>query len=175
MSITASFEYDPKEWYAASRAVTRSTHWRWTIPLFSVLIPAIGFVLSLDHWDVMTPSARFWSSLPWLLLFLFYIALIPVMQRRRVQRLKTDEPTVRGTQSRTVDETGFHVRGHGFAQDLAWGELHRVVETDRFFLFFYNKRCAHVMPKRVLSSDEVAGARTLIAQRIGERARLQWS
>lgn len=38
----------------------------------------------------------------------------------------------------------------------------RAVESDRFFLFFYNKQCAYYLPKRALSNPQCAEVRALM-------------
>jgi hypothetical protein len=173
MTISAQFEFEADEQYAALRAVTAATVWRWAIPLFAVGFPALVIAMTiLPHLESMTPASMFLNSLPWILLGAFYLALMPVSQKRRAKRLLQTEPSVRGVQERGIDGTGLHVRGHGLSMDYAWSDLLKAVETPAFFLFFYNKNCAHFIPKRALPADGVESVRSLVERHMGARAML---
>jgi hypothetical protein len=169
----ARFEYDPTEQYAAARAVTRATNWRWIIPVGAIGIPLFVIAVTiLPHLDTMSPTSMIISSLPWILLGAFYLVLIPMSQKRRAKKLPTREPSVRGTQERGVDEAGLHIRGHGLTMDYAWPDLQSAVETPQFFLFFYNKNCAHFIPKRALPASGLDDVRTVLRTYMGSRAKL---
>ena len=173
MNTFAQFEYDPAEQYAAARAVTRATNWRWIIPVFAIGIPLLTIVLTIvPDRESMSVTNMFFSALPWVLLGAFYLALIPMMQKRRAKKMIKTEPWVRGTQERGVDETGFHVRGHGLVMDYAWSDIQSAIETPHFFLFFYNRNCAHFIPKRALPVAGVDDVRSVIQAHMPSRARL---
>lgn len=163
MSVTTTYEFDPREHYKAARAVTRLTWFRWVpwiavgITLLLVLVEVI-----LPHWGEFDAWEIFLTSLPWLLLGVFWIALLPWSQRRAARKLVKRDPSVRGPQERSVDATGFHSLGNGVRLDVPWHAMARAVETDQFFLFFYNKQCAYYVPKRALSDSQCAEVRTLM-------------
>jgi len=67
-----------------------------------------------------------------------------------------------GPQVRTVDATGLHVAGAGYAPSRRWSELARARETANFFFFFEDDRVSHYLPKRVLTDVERDELRNLI-------------
>ena len=163
MSVTATYDFDPKEHYQAARAVTRLTWFRW-VPWIAVGIVLLLVLVEvvLPHWGEFDAWELFLTSLPWLLLGVFWIALIPWSQRRAARKLAKRDPSVRGPQKRSVDAAGYHSLGNGVRVEVPWHAMARAVETDRFFLFFYNKQCAYYIPKRALSDPQCAEVRTLM-------------
>lgn len=174
MTVTASYEYDSTEHYRALRAITNLTPLRWVSLVCFVVLPvgAIGLSVfaarSTGH-DVLDGLL---TVLPYVLLFLFWGALIPMSQRRRAKKLPKLDPSVLGVQERRVDAEGYHSRGNGVALDIPWHAMKKAVETPDVFLFFYNWQCAYYLPKRPLDSAQVAQIRDLARTALGERARL---
>ena len=72
------------------------------------------------------------------------------------------DPSLHGTQLRTVDASGLHIAGAGYAPSLHWNDLARVTETRHFFLFFEDDRVWHYLPKRALTDVERDSLRNLI-------------
>jgi len=163
MSVTARYGFDPAEHYQAARAVTRLTWFRWLpwiaggIVFIYVLVDVV-----LPGWGDRDALSLFIEASPYLLVGAFWIALLPWSQRRAARKLVKRDPSVRGPQERSVDALGFHSRGNGVNLDVPWHAMARAVETDRFFLFFYNKQCAYYIPKRALSDTQCDEVRTLM-------------
>jgi hypothetical protein len=171
--LSANFQFDADEWYRASRAVTNATVWRWIIPLGGIALPAVMIGSNvLPHWREMSAGAIAANTAPWIILAVFYLALMPRLQKQAALKAQTNDPSLRGLQRRAVTEEGLEISGANFEQAITWSDLVRAVETPEFFLFFYNKRCAHFVPKRALSEAGVQRVRSLIAERMNERARL---
>jgi hypothetical protein len=80
---------------------------------------------------------------------------------------------VRGPQERTVDAVGYHSRGNGVAVDVPWHALKKAVETEHFFIFFYNWQCGYYVPKRALSAADVARVREHARAGLGAQAHLR--
>src|SRR5579864_6544945 len=172
MSVRAVFEFDPSEHYRASRAVTRLTparYYSWA---------SLALAIVLVAWALMwlasgqTLRDQLVILLPWVAIAIFWAGIIPFTQWRLARKLSKRDPSVLGAQERIVDSEGYHSRGNGVALDIPWHVLHKVVETDAFFLFFYNKRCAYYVPKRAISVEEVAAVRKLSRAALKDRARL---
>ncbi len=163
MSVTVTYDFDPKEHYKAARAVTRLTWFRW-VPWIAaaIVLLLLAVEVFLPHWGEYDAWELFMTSLPWLLLGVFWIALLPWSQRRGARRIAKRDPSVRGPQERTIDEAGYHALGNGVRVEVPWHAMAKAVESDRFFLFFYNKQCAYYIPKRVLSDSQSADVRTLM-------------
>lgn len=163
MSVTTTYDFDPKEHYQAARAVTRLTWFRWLPWLaggFMVLFALVDVVV--PGWGDADALSLFIEASPYLLVGAFWIALIPWSQRRAARKLSKRDPSVRGPQERSVDAVGYHSLGNGVRVEVPWHAMARAVETDRFFLFFYNKQCAYYIPKRALSDAQCAEVRTLM-------------
>jgi YcxB-like protein len=173
MSVSATYEYEPAEHYRALRTITNLTPFRWMIPV-CVGLPVVLFGLLLwAAWargDSLASTA--WEVSPYVALILFWALIIPISQRRRAKRLPTLDASVQGPQERRVDADGYHSRGNGVGVDVPWHALKKVVETDQFFMFFYNWQCGYYLPKRTLGPSEVAEVRQLVQVGMGDRARL---
>jgi hypothetical protein len=163
MSVTAQFEFDRDEYQSALRETWAFNPGRWVLPVMGIVVPAVMLWVAVgQYWGEINAKAAIVSAVPWLMLSAFYLSMLPLMQRAAARRALENDPALRGVQVRTVDEAGVQVVGAGFAQQLLWADLVRAVETDHFFLFFYNKRVAHYLPKRVLTESELHQVRVLI-------------
>jgi hypothetical protein len=168
--VTTVFDFDPTEHYAALRAVTKQTPFRW-LPLGAVLVFGSLFGISaLSSWGSADPWTLIRGALPWALLLFFWLFLFKWLRRWQSKAVAKRDPSVRGPQERTVDEQGFHSRGNGVSVDVPWHALQRAVETEDFFLFFYTWQCAYYLPKRTLSSTQVEEVRRHTHVGLGERS-----
>lgn len=173
MSVHTVFEYDASDHYQASRAVTRHTStryfvWGMAAVALALLVWNIG-----PMWSEYPLSTLFWSGLPYLLLGVFWVMFLPLMQRRAAKRLPEVDASVKGPQERTIDVDGYHSRGNGVSIDVPWHAMVRGVETDRYFLFFYNKQYAYYLPKRVLEPPQIVTVRELMQAGLGSRAQVR--
>ncbi|HEX5971523.1 MAG TPA: YcxB family protein [Gemmatimonadaceae bacterium] len=84
------------------------------------------------------------------------------LRRAQARKALDHDPSLRGTQLRTVDAQGLHIAGAGYAPSLHWHDLARVTETRHFFLFFEDDRVWHYLPKRALTDVERDSLRNLI-------------
>jgi hypothetical protein len=173
MSVAATFDFDPKEHYRASRAIQRAGSSRWLGHIPTLLFLGYGgyqIVLYGGRYPV-----RFVALLvfPWLLFGVLWPLMVPVSLWISARRLPRNNPSVTGPQQRTIDATGFHSRGNGVSVDLAWSMVYRAIETNEFFLLFFNKKAAEYIPKRALSTDAVAEARVLMREGVGSKAEVR--
>jgi hypothetical protein len=172
MPVIATFDFDPAEHYRVLRAVTQQTPWRF-LPWGFVALALVMVACSvLPAWGEAEPLTLFLSALPWLVFVALWLAFIPFLQRRGARKLPETDPSARGVQERRIDTAGFHSLGNGVALDVPWHAMRRAVETDEFFLFFYNKQCAYYFPKRALSAADAAEVRALARSNLAERATL---
>jgi hypothetical protein len=162
MKVSTTFDFDAREYYRALRFMGRynaATRW---VPVFAVGLPLVMFFLIVIRaWGRISARSAFLNMLPWILLGGFYLALVPLMQRTWARKATEYDPSLRGQQTRIVDESGLEVRGEDSHQHLTWPDIRRVAEGPEFFLFFYNKRVAHYLPKRTLNAVEIGEVREL--------------
>lgn len=100
-----------------------------------------------------------------MLLGAFFLGLGPMLRRGAAKRALEYDPSLNGTQLRTVDERGLHVQGAGYAPSLPWQGFQRITESHSFFLFYEDRHVMHYIPKRVLSDVERDSLRNLIQAR----------
>lgn len=163
MPTTAQFEFDEAEHRQALREA-------WTLRPLSWISAAIGIAWSgaglwfgvLRSWGNESMVDALVNALPWLLLGAFFLGLVPLLHRAQARRALETDPSLNGTQLRTVDDVGLHVTGAGYAPTLPWSELVRAVETAHFFLFFQDARLMQYIPKRALTDVQRDELRNLI-------------
>ena len=172
MAVTATFDFNATEHYRATRAVYHRTPLRFMPWAFAAVILGLLAWNILPNWDEASSGGRLGYTLPYIIFLAIWLPLIPFMQRRAARKLPDRDPSARGAQERSVDVTGFHSRGNGVALDVPWHVMPRAVETEEFFLFFYNKQCAYYFPKRVLSAAQLTDVRALARTNLGDKARL---
>jgi hypothetical protein len=163
MPVTAHFDFDEREYRQALREAWKLRRLSWLIPVVGIAWPAIGLWLSVGrHWTELTPTQVFYDAMPWLVLGAFLLTLVPWMRRKQASKALDHDPSLHGTQLRTVDAGGLHIAGAGYAPSLHWNDLARATETRHFFLFFEDDRVWHYLPKRVLTDVERDAVRNLI-------------
>jgi hypothetical protein len=163
MPVTATFDFDEREYRQALREAWKLRRFSWVFTAIAIAWPAIGLWLGVGrHWHELTPAEVFYDAMPWLLLGAFLLTLMPWLRRSQAGRALERDPSLNGTQLRTVDASGLHIAGAGYAPSLHWNDLARAAETRHFFLFFEDDRVWHYLPKRVLTDVERDSVRNLI-------------
>jgi hypothetical protein len=171
MAVTGVFEFDSAEYLRATRAISRFTHIRWIGWAFGSVAFALVAATFYQLRDE-APSLIVANVLPWFLLGVFWLSMVPLMQWWSARTVHKRDASVLGPQERTVDEAGFHTRGNGVALDIPWHAMVRGVESAEFFLFFYSKQLAYYLPKRALDAQQVEHVRSLMRSGLSERAKL---
>jgi YcxB-like protein len=172
MTVAATYEFDWREHYRASREVARRIWTRWLGWGFA----ALALVLALLNYRAAAGRASalsvFLNVLPWIVLGAVWLGMIPILQWRAARKLPSRDASVQGPQERIVDAAGYHSRGNSVALDIPWHAMMRGIETTDFFLFFYNKQCAYYFPKRVISTAQIESVRSLVREGLGDKAEL---
>lgn len=163
MPITAQFDFDEREHRKVLREEWRLHPLSWVLTTIGIAWPAIGLWLGVGrNWGDVGFGDAVFNAMPWLLLGGFFIGLPVLLRHVQASKALEFDPSLNGTQLRTVDEVGLHVVGAGYSPSLTWTDLQRATETKNFFLFFQDKRVWHYIPKRVLSDVERDAVRNLI-------------
>jgi hypothetical protein len=71
-------------------------------------------------------------------------------------RVGRSDPNVGHPLVHTFSPVGLRVGMHTVDTELKWSGMHKVRETPDMFLFYYSKRLAYYLPKRVVEPPEVA-------------------
>ena len=163
MPVTATFDFDEREFRQALREAWKLRRFNWLVPAVGIVWPAAGLWLGVGrHWSELTPTEALYDAMPWLLLGAFLLTLGPWLRRNQARKALEHDASLHGTQLRTVDAQGLHIAAAGYAPSLHWNDLVRVTETRHFFLFFEDDRAWHYLPKRVLTDVERDSLRNLI-------------
>lgn len=121
--------------------------------LASALLGDFGSALRLGALVLLVGGLTFW--------FEKWTSLIRAWQ---VQRM---DPAVRGPISHALEELGLRVITNAAEIHLKWDRLHKVRETPELFMFYYSRRVAYYLPKRVLGGQAgVEAVRDLISERL---------
>ena len=150
-----TLEFDPSEHYRALEAITKlaGQHW-WTyviafgLPALMSGLPAGIALLAGD--PVPWSNVNIWA---WVLFPILAFWGLPALMRWQVRRGYRANPTLHGTLRRTVDDVGVAAYGTGATTAFTWDAIQRVEETPEFIFFFYSKKCALYIPKRVIGPD----------------------
>lgn len=173
MRVDTVFDFDAAEHYRALRAVTRLTVFRFVPWIAGGMAASLVLVCAWRVSRGETIGDVLPGMLPYLVLLAFWAILLPMMQRRAARRLPRKDASLVGPQTRSIDADGYHSRGNDVALDIPWKVMHRVIETDEFFLFFVNKQCAYYIPQRSLSDSQTESVRTLLRGAMAGRAQLK--
>ncbi len=114
---------------------------------FLLLITLVG-IQPLDVRVLVIPFCFLWVP---------FIAAVNVWSARRKNRL------VAGVHVWSMDAEGIRISGPMFDTTIKWQAVRRVVETKRFFLFFFSANAANMLPKRAVPSERFAEVRRLVA------------
>ncbi|HEY6169663.1 MAG TPA: YcxB family protein [Verrucomicrobiae bacterium] len=162
--------------YRATRAFI--THSRVTLvgyvlfvgaPLLAlaVMLAARSFVngpatLGLPGWGILLSGPAFmFAGVP-------ALCALSVWQLRRTKITHGDGVTC------AVSLERFESHGSGIYARAAWDEIHRVVETRNFFLFYTGGTTAQFIPKDFVESPaDLQAMREIIHVSLGSRAKLQ--
>jgi hypothetical protein len=142
------------------------TGWLFLLLLSGSLIFAV--VVSQDRPAVLI------ALVPWLLLILLWLSFARWgtgwLQAWNAKRL---DPNTAHPFEHVLAESGIQVHAHTTSTDLKWIGVYKVMEMPDLFLFYYNKRCAHYLPKRAIASAaELQAVRAFIRAHVPERAHL---
>jgi hypothetical protein len=172
MTVAATYTFDWREHYRASRDVARRIWTRWLGWGFAAVALVLAFLNYRAAAGRVSAFSVFLNVLPWLFLGAIWLGMTPLLQWRAAKKLPSRDASVHGPQERIVDEAGYHSRGNSVALDIPWHAMVRGVETPGFFLFFYNKQCAYYLPKRVIDAARIDEVRSLMGRGLGDKAEL---
>jgi hypothetical protein len=76
---------------------------------------------------------------------------LPILTGRlQAWRLRRSDLNVAHPITHTLDDSGLHIGMRTLNAELKWAGMNRVRETSEMFLFYYSRRTAYFLPKRVV-------------------------
>ena len=92
-----------------------------------------------------------------------YIWVLPWWASRL---LYSKNPSMQGSRSLRMDDSGVHFQWDGGSSDLEWKTFIRWFEGKNHFLLYTSRAHFHVVPKRALAEQQLPELRALLSQRV---------
>lgn len=123
---------------------------RWVVVLVLVLSASLTLALvAAGDWTFVAqlgPLTLLVSVLTW---------RFPTLTGRiHAWRIRRADPNVGHPMTHTFDDSGFRIGMRTGSTELKWAGLNRVRETPDTFLFYYSRRTAYFLPKRLVGNSE---------------------
>ena len=161
------FRLDPAETIRATRFVQQRRPLAWASWL---AWPAL-IGLALLYLSTGTPLRDMWLLVIAAGGLLGMQLLSPLVQRWQVRRAYAEPPGLQEPQRYELTAAGLVMSGGAASVTLGWEAILEVTETPEFYLFFFSKRCAYYLPKRVVGgAAEQRSLRTFLRMHLGSRA-----
>jgi hypothetical protein len=97
---------------------------------------------------------------------LCFVLLFPSINALQVWAARRKNRLVGGQLTFSLDDDAIRMSGALWDVTVRWDAIIRHVETRSFLLFYYAPRFAFWLPKRVLTAEELASIRALVAERV---------
>lgn len=154
---TYSFDWRRKEHAQVTSLLIREqfSSGIWRVVKWAVIAVLILGTLVVVASAVLGDLASAMRLAPWLIVVgALVLAFGKLTGWIHAWRLQRHDPNVAHPLTHTLDESGLHVSMQTASIDLKWTGLHHVRETPDLFMFYYNKRVAYYLPKRILTDRE---------------------
>ena len=172
--VSSTFEVDPRELAQVSMLISRRSGVLWPIYLFMLVI--VGLMTGPTVYRQWVAGGWHGVNLPnlvvGLLPLLIVVASGPLSARYAARRQLRTSPSAMGPQTVSLHEEGIRAGGALNNGEFRWATLHRIEETDVYFLFMLSKVSGIWLPKRTLSADDVGVVRQLAREKLGARAQV---
>ncbi len=131
-------------------------------------------VCSAVLWRVGRGVSRSWhidagfsaSVLPGMVFALFFLS-IPLWNKRSQRNHYAKSNALHGRLTLDVDDSGIHFGGPITSAQVAWAYFGKFFEDEKAFVLYQNNQATfHMVPKRALSADQVAGFRQYLQQNV---------
>ena len=149
---------------AIKNSSVRFVRWtRWVLPFFGLLLSIFIIHTGLKQ----GPSVRL---LPGLLMSLFFLS-IPLLSKREQNKLYAKSNSLHGRLSLDVNAEGMEFSGQTFSSHVTWEHYGRFLEDDKAFVLYQkNERIFNILPKRNLTTEQIAEIRQYLKLRLGAKS-----
>jgi hypothetical protein len=166
MTLVFQFQLDAAESVRAQGVLTREMR---SFQISSVVLCALPVsVFATSLWSGSSVPRALVSSMPMAVtLLVMFLLVMPWLQRRAVRKTFVATPSFRHPQTYEFSERGLAMSNPLASSALRWEGIVRVRETSEFFLFYFSKRYAYFLPKRVFrNASEEAELRAFVASHV---------
>ena len=99
--------------------------------------------------------------------FTLFLLSIPFLTKRKQRTLYAKSNALHGRLTLDVDDSGIQFGGPITSAKVAWAYFGKFFEDERVFILYQkNQMTFHMVPKRVLSADQVASFRQHLEQNL---------
>jgi YcxB-like protein len=135
---------------------------RWT----RFVLPSLGAFLALFLIRGILTQGFSVSLLPGMAFSLFFL-LVPFLSRRQQKIQYAKSNALHGRLTLDVDDSGIQFGGPITSARVAWAYFGKFFEDERVFVLYQkNQATFHMVPKRALSVEKVAGFRQYLEQNV---------
>jgi hypothetical protein len=106
------------------------------------------------------------ADMPFFLVVGFWIVILWALPRWSARKQFSGQPSVQGPRVLSIEKTGMHWIWNGGSADAEWRNFVRSVESENLILLYTSPACFNILPKRVLTEEELSGLRQMIEQNI---------
>jgi hypothetical protein len=157
--LSFTFDWRPSEHAHVTSSLIReqfsSGIWsilKWTVVLVLLLSATLTLALvamgDLNSTAQLGPLTIVVAALTW---------KFPILTGRlNAWRVQRSDPNVAHPITHTFDHAGLQIGMRTIDARLKWEGMNRVQETPEMFLFYYSRRTAYFLPKRVLGSADAS-------------------
>ena len=145
----------------------RSLTWRIMRPVGLVLLVGL-VVLSIFVARGRSYDQAFQAILPLAILIVFWAVLLlsPVWQVKRLFRKNPDSHRPTKVE---MDDESIRTRSADSESTMRWTKFVSFVESEKSFLLYPSAMGFNILPKRVLTSEQIEQLRTLIARHVSAK------
>ena len=155
-----TFKLTRRDFYDAVVAHRNKTFRKWVY----LSLALSNFALGIYSFAESTEASVVVRSMPIILIAVFWAYVFwghPWLSARK-QYLK--QPAAQSRRTVTFDEAGTHQRWNGSSTDVTWSNYTRLLESERSLLLFSSPVCCSLIPKRVLTPEQIAELRKLFEE-----------
>jgi len=138
---------------------------RWTRP---IVITFAGLVILLLLVNVLVQRTyeSLTSAMPAFIVFVLWFSMLWAFPRWAARKQFRGQPGAQGLRTLELDQSGTHSQWNGGAMDIEWKNYVRFAEDQNVFLLYSSPVAFNIVPKRVLTADELNGIREMLQQKI---------
>jgi hypothetical protein len=154
--IIREFQPSAALFYRAARQLTRLTSGS---SLLAYLVLGFVLLLSIVYRAELAETGNVFFGIPawgFMVGLAFFFLVSPLIQYLTIARNLKSSPSMSALQQYEISEEGIRNHGGGFSVDLSWEVISQVRVSSEFVFFFISKKCAHFIPRSLLSEPEIA-------------------
>ena len=140
----------------------------WLMRWMRLLFPLAG-VAAVIFIAVAIARDGFKINIIWGAFIAFWLVSTPLWLRATQKRLYAKARQFHGPMSLDTDDNGMRVTGDGVDSRMAWSNFANFYEDEHSFVIYQSNAIFHPIPKRMISTEQIAELRECFKKNIGKR------